>query len=288
MARLQHILFPYDFSTQGQHTVPFVRALASRLGARVTLLSVVPPWFEHMAPSMVPELPANQDLDALRRALQARTEQAFRDELSGLSVFRIAEAGDPAIRIADYAEDHDVDLIMMPTHGLGTFRSLLVGSVTSKVLHDSRRAVWTAAHAETQTAQHLPRTIMCAAGGGEGTGALLQFAADLSTRVGASLKVLQVVGPVSDWPGLESERRLQEQVREEASTAMAAAMAAAGVVAPCRTVVGKIADVTAEQARQDQADLVVIGRGAVAEPFGRLRSHALGIIQRAPCPVLSV
>jgi hypothetical protein len=32
-----------------------------------------------------------------------------------------------------------VDLIMMPTHGVGTFRSFLVGSVTAKVLHDATR-----------------------------------------------------------------------------------------------------------------------------------------------------
>jgi hypothetical protein len=43
-----------------------------------------------------------------------------------------------------------------------------------------------------------------------------------------------------------------------------------------------------EEARQEQADLVVVGRGSVAEPFGRLRTHAFGIIQRSPCPVLSV
>ena len=43
-----------------------------------------------------------------------------------------------------------------------------------------------------------------------------------------------------------------------------------------------------EEARQDGADLIVIGRGAVAEPFGRLRTHAFGIVQPSPCPVLSV
>ena len=37
---------------------------------------------------------------------------------------------------------------MMPTHGYGKFRSLLLGSVTAKALHDAKCAVWTAAHSE--------------------------------------------------------------------------------------------------------------------------------------------
>jgi hypothetical protein len=44
----------------------------------------------------------------------------------------------------------------------------------------------------------------------------------------------------------------------------------------------------AEEAHQANADLVIIDRGHTAQPFGRLRSHAFGIIQQSPCPVLSV
>jgi hypothetical protein len=40
--------------------------------------------------------------------------------------------------------------------------------------------------------------------------------------------------------------------------------------------------------RQEDADLILIGRGIVTETLGRLRTHAFGIVQRSPCPVLSV
>ena len=49
----------------------------------------------------------------------------------------IVQEGDPAVNIADYASENGIDLIMMPTHGYGKFRSLLLGSVVSKVLHDA-------------------------------------------------------------------------------------------------------------------------------------------------------
>jgi nucleotide-binding universal stress UspA family protein len=36
------------------------------------------------------------------------------------------------------------------------------------------------------------------------------------------------------------------------------------------------------------ADLIVIGRGAIQTAFGRLKNNAYSIIRSAPCPVISV
>lgn len=52
----------------------------------------------------------------------------------GLSVTRVIELGDAAGIITRYAECNGMDLIVLSTHGLGTFRWLLLGSVTAKVL----------------------------------------------------------------------------------------------------------------------------------------------------------
>jgi len=69
------------------------------------------------------------------------------DELSGISVQRCVQSGDPALHITQYARQKKADLIMIPTHGYGSFRSLLLGSVTANVLHDAECPVWTTAHA---------------------------------------------------------------------------------------------------------------------------------------------
>jgi hypothetical protein len=52
-------------------------------------------------------------------------------------------------------------------------------------------------------------------------------------------------------------------------------------------VVGDIVPTVAEEARQD-TDLVLIGRGSISSTLGRLRTHAYGIIQTSPWPVVSV
>jgi nucleotide-binding universal stress UspA family protein len=286
---LRHILFPYDFSNQCRQSVPYVRALAQHFSARVTLISVVPPVFETVPPVMGgPAIRAGELSAEWKRSLQGRLDGALADELSGLDVERVADSGDAAIRIAAFAHGHGVDLVMMPTHGLGLLRSLLMGSVTSKVLHGATCPVWTAAHADNQSAPVLPRTILCAIDGTPASAALLHYAAGFSERVGATLNLVQVVEPLSDVLALESERRMQRAADEAARDALAVALTAAGVHAPSRVSEGDIVSTVTAEARRIDADLMIIGRGVATAPFGRLRTHVFGIVQGSPCPVLSV
>ena len=220
--------------------------------------------------------------------MQCQLEAAFVHDFDGIDVNRVVDSGDAALRVGCFAHNGNVDLVMMPTHGLGLFRALLSGSVTSKVLHDVRCPVWTAAHSDTQHAPELPRSILCAVDATTEGVHVLQYAALLSRKVCATLSVLHVVEPVSDWPSLERERRLQEEVRHTADTAVESMLRSAGVVARSRVVVGGIVARAAEVAREEKADLVIVGRGAISEPFGRIRTHAFGIIEQSPCPVLSV
>jgi len=51
---------------------------------------------------------------------------------------------------------------------------------------------------------------------------------------------------------------------------------------------GDVAPVVRRAAEENQADLVVIGRGVLQELFGRMRTHVYSVIREAPCPVISV
>ena len=286
MLAITRLLFPYDFSDQCHQATQFVHAFASRLNATVILYCSIPPVWD-MGPIGSTVL-AGVDMAGWKGELKAQLDQALDEEFAELSVERVIDAGDPALRIVDFASRNAVDLIMMPTHGRGLFRSLLVGSVTSKVLHDARCPVWTAAHVRQQSAGALPRTILCAVDGTPESPALLKWAADFSTQIGAQLRLLHVVDPITDWPGLAREQARQDQWRQQAQARVEAMRQATGVDAPLRVAVGDVVTTVTEEARQENADLILIGRGSVASPLGRLRTHAFGIIQRSPCPVLSV
>jgi len=286
MTAIKSILFPFDFSPACCRLIAPVRTLAARFGASVTALTVAPPpWTPPSAdmPPLIGETP-----EEWTHTLQARLDERLATAFTGLSTTCIADAGDPAIRIAAFANTHPVDLIMMPTHGLGTFRTVVIGSVTAKVLHDVHCAVWTSAHTTEHPPTELPRRILCAVDGGPQTPAVLQGTAHLAQRIGAGLSLIHVVEPITDWPGFAHDREVQEQMREAAKSKLEGLRRAAAVDAPVRIAVGKIVDTVVEEARQDGAELIVVGRGAISEPFGRLRTHAFGIVQRAPCPVLSL
>lgn len=283
---MNHILFPYDFSGQAALAAPFVRAIAGRFGASVTLIGVVPPVFSVPPAGMPVVLPA--DAEQSERTLKSRLDRVLEEAFAGFTVHSVAVHGDPALKIVEYAHGHDVDLIMMPTHGLGIFRSMLIGSVTAKVLHDARCPVWTATHAEEQRAPAAPRLVLCAVdGASEETVALARWASEFSKRMDAAMKLLHVVPPISDWLAIPSERELQEQVREEARGQLGQLLRAACIEAPLRVAVGKITETVTEEARQEGAGLLVIGRGSAHSALGRLRSHTYGIVQQSPCPVLS-
>jgi nucleotide-binding universal stress UspA family protein len=285
MPTIKQIVFPLDFSAAGMATIPYIRALANQFHAKVTVFSVVPPaWVT--PPGLIPP-PAGSDPAALQNALQAHLDKLAMDGFESPPL-RVTAVGDPAVKIAEFARDNRVDLVTLPTHGHGLFRGLLLGSVTSKVLHDVHCPVWTAAHAQKQRSHESPSKILCALDGSDNSLALVQWAFDFSRQVGASLQLLHVVRTISDWLALESEQALQEELRAEARIRLEKMLKSSSLDLPLRIAVGEIVDTITEEARQEGADLIVLGRGPLHETLGRLRTHAHGIIQRSPCPVLSV
>ena len=190
-----------------------MRAVACRFGAKVTLLGVIPAAWDSQAAGM----PILTGAAAPEVELKGHLDKVAAAGFAGLPVETRAILGDAAFKIVQFARTEHVDLIMMPTHGFGTFRTLLIGSVTAKVLHDSKCPVWTAAHATEQSAPDVPRTILCAVDRTPETVKVMKWAAEYSKKMGATLKLLHVVSPISDCLSLPSERRLQEEVRKEAA-----------------------------------------------------------------------
>ncbi len=286
MLNIKHILFPVDFSERCCTAAPFVESMARRYGARVTLLSVAQPFYY----AAMADGPVVIDTEELLGDLKARLDSSLTKEFAGLRVKRAAELGDPAQVIADFARTQDVDLIMMPTHGYGPFRSLLLGSVTAKVLHDAVCPVWTAAHmAEQPLRAHLAcRKILCAVDGAPKSISIMKWAGELAKDAGAALRFLHVIPGMEGFPSRQMDREFEAERRKDAHGTIELLEKTAGVEAPVSVAAGSVAESIHEEALQQEADLLVIGRGTLHETLGRLRTHAYGIIRRSPCPVLSV
>jgi nucleotide-binding universal stress UspA family protein len=202
----------------------------------------------------------------------------------------VAEVGEPAQIITNFARGSKVDLIMMPTRGYGPFRSLLLGSITAKVLHDAECPVWTAAHIEDppRGGHVTPRAILCAVDGTDQSEGLIKYAAQLADEIEATIRLVHVVPGFVTEAARQGEGKFEEYVRMQAHESVETLRKQAGLEAPLCVTAGDIAEGLREEAQRHAADLVVIGRGVLHEKLGRLRTHAYGIIRRSPCPVLSV
>jgi nucleotide-binding universal stress UspA family protein len=288
MLAIRHILFPIDFSERSCGAAPFVRAMTERFDARITVMSVISPFWQAASGDLAGTMLV--DMDEIKRDLENRLKGAFVKEFAGLTVDRLAEIADPAEAITRLAHAEGVDLIMMPTHGYGPFRSLLLGSVTAKVLHDAQCPVWTATHIDEPPALgHLAgRNVLCAIDATPASVPLMQWAAEYARKCGGTMRLVHVVSGIQGWPERQMDREFEEGLRVQAREAIGKLQNAAGVTAPLCVAVGEVAGAVREEAERHSSDLIVIGRGMLHETLGRLRTHSYGIIRHAPCPVLSV
>lgn len=288
MSGFKHILFPVDFSERSCAAGPFIEAMANRFDAKVTLISVAQPVYYTGLGD--PGGPVMVGTESLLLDLEERLSCAFTREYAHLRVTRVAEIGDPARVITQFAHSAGVDLIMMPTHGYGPFRQLLLGSVAAKVLHDSECPVWTAAHVDEHPCMdHMAcRNIICAVDGTEDSVRLIKWAAALAGDLGASLRLVHVITDAVHSHRHTFDSGRDRGLRDDAEEAILKLEEAAGVSAPICLMAGSVTDSVHEEAIRHNADMVIIGRGKMQETLGRLRTHAYGIIRQSPCPVLSV
>ena len=280
---VKHIIFPIDYSEACKRAAPHVDAAARNFGARVSLLHVLglfPRYVEHSL-HFLSDSEMQVVLCRERDALRNFAQQAFSNDLiehPGRVDFVTHLEGDPATKVVQYASEHGGDLIMMPTHGLGTFRRLLIGSMTAKVLHDAPMPVWTSIHGpatNNRESNVLSERILCAIDLGPCSMRVLQAAQSLADRLRAKWCVVHAMeskGPNEREARLEAMHLLNE----------------AGVSVPLCVGHGTPASVIRQHAKETSSDLCVIGRGCLTEHWGRLRTNVYAIIRESPCPVLSV
>lgn len=285
MATFKHILFPMDFSERSAGAVRFVAEMARRHSSKVTLIAVARPYFFgglEAGPVIDPQCILND--------VKSDLDRAFPTDFPGLTVERVAMLGEPAQEITDFIAGNNVDLVMMPTHGYGPFRQLLLGSVTAKVLHDCHVPVWTAVHtSESQNLEHLGlRRVLCAVDANPCSVDLMRWAARLCKTLGAALRLVHAVPGIEGWPERQMDQEFEQTLRENARHNIQNLERSADISVPICVGAGTVPDVVRQEALQHGSDLVVIGRGALQETLGRLRTHSYGIIRSAPCPVISV
>lgn len=131
--QIKHILVPTDFSENAQHALSYATELAKRCSAKLHLLHtpVIPTY-------LLMDLSYSPGPEAVTRILNesqdALDEQAKSLESVGVEYFTVIREGTVHEVIRDYAKEHDVDLVVVGTHGRSGVAKLMYGSVTERVI----------------------------------------------------------------------------------------------------------------------------------------------------------
>jgi len=130
--KIRRVLCPVDFSEISGDALTVAKEISEAFSAKLDILYVVPDV-------LTKKIRVSDERD---RAIQELREKA-EETLSGfLGVPDLKEQGktdegEPYKRISAYADENDIDLIVMGARGLGLIKGMLIGSVTDAVLKSS-------------------------------------------------------------------------------------------------------------------------------------------------------
>jgi len=296
MQPIRHILVARDFSPCSERALEAALILAERAGAT---LHVVHAEVLHEDPYGKPE-EAAATLDKLRTRLKEGIErdQDFTYRFDPGSVKMEHEvlrdvAAAPAL--IDYAETHDVDLIVMGTHGRRGLRRMLLGSVAEEVVRWAPCPVLTV-RSEEQVDGEL-KSILVPVDFSASSQAAVRQAFRLARLFGARLDVLHVGETVPvpnfyDTGGVAYE--FGSSFAEEAINELHGFAADAFPEEPGEKVevqahvgVGHSPNVIAKEAERLGSDLIVMGtRGLSGLKHLLIGSVAERVLRLARVPVL--
>jgi nucleotide-binding universal stress UspA family protein len=133
---IRRILVPTDFSAPSDAALDFAKTIATTFGASLHLLHVFEDPFvtgAFAAEAYAPMPPATRA--ALLADARARLKHRLtQDEQARFDASAELVTGVSAMAIVEYARDHEIDLIVMGTHGRTGMAHLLIGSVAERVV----------------------------------------------------------------------------------------------------------------------------------------------------------
>ena len=149
MLTLKTVLVPTDFSEASESALRYGKAMAEAFGAGLHVVHVMEDllahaWAAEVYVSSMPQLRDEIEKESRQRLGALLTD----DERGKLHVETALLAGNPFLEIIRYAKAHDVDLIVMGTHGRGPIAHMLLGSVAEKVVRKAPCPVLTVREAQ--------------------------------------------------------------------------------------------------------------------------------------------
>jgi nucleotide-binding universal stress UspA family protein len=283
---LNNILFATDFSPHSNAALPYALAIARQYGAKLFGAHVVPS--EDYLFTGPESWPAHiQQKEQLRQEVAARLEA----QLRGVPHEALFGVGDVWNVLSQLTGKHDIDLIVVGTHGRTGARKLVMGSIAEKIFRQAACPVLTVGPKVVRQQKSVAEfnQILLATDFGDESVAAAPYAISLAQEHQARLALLHVLErPHVGVVDLESNsdflvRRLQELVPKDAEPW-------------CHpeyfVQFGPPAERILEFCATRGVDIIVMGvrptHGTVSTVTHLAHTTAQHIVAHATCPVLTV
>lgn len=150
MIKLERILVPTDFSDCSVEAAKYACALAEQFNAELSVLHVI-----HDYATEIPDFGMGLTFPAYLEKLPERLEKLEEDAIGRLTqvldpawevgkrVTLATKLGHPFTEILRFVKEHQIDMIVMGTHGRTALPQMLMGSVAEKVVRKASCPVLT-------------------------------------------------------------------------------------------------------------------------------------------------
>ncbi|MFB3915326.1 MAG: universal stress protein [Terriglobales bacterium] len=289
--KVKNILFATDFSPCSEAAVPYLRALAGIFGATVHVAHVISP--ETTGGVSLEKFP---ELDQSRKTAEERMAKFLvKNPLHGVTHHVVVERGPLWHVLTDMIAEHEIDLIILGTHGRRGLKKLLLGSVAEEVFRRAKCPVITVGPATPHdgAGECKLERILYATDFSTGSLQALPFALTLAKECGKKLILLHVLPQMTEIPGTELDA-IAEATRQRLQQLLSPGVSL-WCQADARVMFGSPAEAILQVAQEDKADLIVMGaRHARMNLVGATVSAHLPwatahrVVCEAHCPVLTV
>ena len=290
------ILVPLDGSELAEAALPYAEELAGRLGSEVILIHVYESADEKH--HRMHELYIQKMVEATKRGVKSRLGKGQDKEAVVKSALLV---GHPAEQIVDYAEEEDIGLILMVTHGRSGIRRWVLGNVASKVATATKRPVALIRAAEGKKARKkvaIGRVLLPLDGSKESEVAV-PLIEELAAKLETEVVLLHVIAPTYfaysipgesvEMPFTAEDMKQHKEKAEHYLATVVSAFKQKGINVRSEVIVGTAAEEILSLADEIQADMVAMsthGRSGIRRwAFGSIADK---VLHAANTPVLLI
>lgn len=295
MLNIKNILVTTDLAEDGRWPLRYGWTLAARFGAELHVF-----YADVLHGPLHGTANAGRSEAEILTQLDDLTERIAESDREGsrVPVRRVVERSVyPAPAILNYAETHDVDLIVMGTHGRRGVSRLVLGSVAEEVVREATCAVLTLRRPEGEVPDHLDvDSILVPFDFSAHAENALAHAKEMAAAFGARIDLLHVVEerlhPAFYGITVQSIYDVDPNIEQKSIDHMAnvyAALGGADVRATYEARAGSAAREIVQYADEVGASLILMGtHGLTGLDHFLLGSTTERVLRRADAPVLAL